>query len=375
MKKINVLFLMLSLEVGGTEKHVYELISNINKEKFRTVVCCLYDLGSIGRSLMNENNETTCYYNIISHKYDISGILHLISIIKKENIDVLYTINSPLTLFIGALIAKLIGLNACVTRDSVTNPIFHVKRRRIVNRLMLPFVDRIVAQSDSHAEYLINSEGMNKEKIEVIYNSVKLEQFIEPVNAVALKDELHIPKDVPVVGIVGRLAPEKGHVVFLQAARKILNKFPQTQFIIVGDGSEMNNLQNLTEELGIQSNVIFLGVRRDIPWILSLFDVAVLSSHSMVETVSNAVLEYMAAGKPVVATNAGSTSDLVSDKKTGVIIPCGDSEAMTEAVLNLFANIELMKKMGDAGREKVKEKFTIHRMVAEYETLFARLIK
>lgn len=375
MKRINILFLLLSLNVGGTEKHIYDLVLNLKKEKFNPLVCCLYDLGSIGVRLVNNTEGVKVYHNLIRNKWDMAGIWKLIGILKNENIHILYTINSPLTQFWGTILVKFTGVAALVTRVAATKPIFHGKRRKIVNKLMLRFVDKVIAQANSHKEYLISHEGFQPWKVEVIYNGVELKNFTSPINMLSIRRALGIPADALVIGIVARLRPEKGHLIFLQAARKIINVLPQSHFLIVGDGKERKKLEEITQELEIQSNVHFLGIRSDIPQIISLFDVAVLTSNPVVETFSNAILEYMAASKPVVATNVGSTSELVIDGETGFLIPFNDSDTLANAILRLLKDGGLAKKMGEVGREKIKERFTVQKMIAKYESLFADLVK
>jgi len=366
------MFLMLSLNVGGTEKHVYNLISNLNREKFNPVICCLYDLGTIGTTLMNEGFNV--YHNLMRNKLDISGVWKFMRILRDKDIHILYTINTSLTQFWGTICAKFTKVYACITRVTVTNQPFHRKRRMIVNKIMLPFVDKIIAQAYSHKDYLIHIEGFNSEKIEVIYNGVNLEEFDKPVDKLALRQKIGIPMGVPVIGIVARLAPEKGHDIFLKAVKKIINVFPQTHFLIVGDGKERKKLEEITHELAIQSNVHFMGIIKDIPQIVSLFDVAVLSSNPVGETVSNAILEYMAASKPVVATNVGSISELVINGETGFLIPCGNSDALADAILRLLKDENLARRLGKAGKGKIEEKFTVQGMVAKYESLFSDLM-
>lgn len=372
MKKINILFLLLSLNIGGTERHIFNLVSNLDRKKFRSVICCLYDLGSIGKTLASTEGVKV-YYNLIRSKWDIAGILKLLKIFRNENIHILYTINSPLTQFLGTVCARLVKVDVCLTRVAATKPIFHAKRRKVVNSIMLPFVDNIIAQAHSQKEYLIRHEGFKPQKVRVIYNGVDLEKFDKPLDIPSLKQTIGIPEDASVVGIVARLSPEKGHQTFLKASRKILDVFPSAHFLIVGDGEERKKLKKITHELAIHSSINFLGIRKDIPQIVSLFDVAVMSSNF--ETFSNSILEYMAASKPVVATNVGSIAELVIDGETGYLIPTGDSDALADRILRLLRNPVLAKKMGEAGRERVKEKFTIQKMIAGYESLFVDLFQ
>ena len=373
-KKINVFFLLLSLNVGGTERHILNLILKLNKEKFNPVICCLNDLGSMGVKFANNNKGINVYKNIISNKFDLYGIWKLFWIIKKEKVDVLFTINSPLTQLWGTLLAYSAGISTFITRVCATNPSYHGRRREIVNMVMLPFVDRVIAQADIHKDHLVASEGMKKDKIEVIYNGVELERFSGHYEEKALRKKIGISTEAPVIGIVARLAVEKGHVILLKAAKKIINEFPEACFLIVGDGPEREKIETAAREFAIESNVYLLGTRNDIPQILSIIDIAVLSSEPVVETLSNAILEYMAAGKPVVATNVGSMADLVKDGETGLLVPYGKPDILSEAILDLLENPDKLDRMGKAGRERIKELFTLEKMVANYETLFERLV-
>lgn len=374
MKQINIMFLTCSLNIGGTENHIFHLLSNLNKEKFNPVICCLYYLGSIGKMLIDNRRDIRIYHNVIRNKWDILGFRKLMRIFKNEDIHILYMVNSPVTLFYGITCAQFSGVNACLTRMTTINPVYHPKRRKIVNTLSSTFLNRVIAQADSHKRYLIESESFSAEKIVVIYNGVDMALFNKHFNKVSIKKSLGIPLDSFVVGMVGRLAPEKNHPLFLYAAKKVVSCYPRSCFLIIGDGIERKSLESLTDELGIQSNVCFLGSRENIPEIISIFDVAVLTSNR-VEVFSNAILEYMAAGKPVVATNVGSIADQVVDRVTGFLIPPDDHEALANRILKLLYDPDLARRMGEAGRKLVEEKFTIQKMVEKYETLFRELIR
>ena len=373
MKKKNILFLMMSLNVGGTEKHVFDLISHLNEEKFNPVICCIYNLGQIGMNLSKNKKGIKIYKDIARNKWDISCLWKLVNIIKKEKIDIFYTINFPLSQFWGAISAKFGGVTANVTRISRTNPTFHAKRRKLVNRVMMPSIDKVIAQAYSQKEFLVNFENIDAEKIEVIYNGVDLSKFRKSKDELALKESIGIPEDARVVGMVGRLVSDKGYPVFLNAAKIILNKMPDVHFLIVGDGAEKENLKKLTGQLQIESKIHFLGTVENVPQVVSLFDVAVMSSDF--DTFSNSILEYMAMSKPVVATNVGSISEAVQHDVNGYLLQRGDIEGLAGSVLKLLDNEDLAVRMGNAGRKMVEDKFSIRRMVKTYEVLFEGVMK
>lgn len=367
------MLLVLSLDVGGTERHIINLANHIDRDKFNLVICCLHELGSIGKHFASTNNETMVHAGLMRNKYDLFGVYRIYQIIKKEGIQVLYTINTPLTQVWGTVLAKLSGIEAFITRVTITQPLYHEERRKIVNRLLLPFVSKVIAQADIHKEYMVEKDGIERDKIAVVYNGVDLDKFSEQVNVAEVKETLGIGSGAPVIGIVARLSAEKGHPVFLMAAKEIVKEFPDTHFLIVGDGTERGKLEDMARELNIVSNVIFLGARSDIPRILATFDIAVLSSN--IETVSNSILEYMAAAKPVIATNAGSTANLVDEGKTGFIIPCGDYNALAATALKMLRDIPGAREMGNKGRERVRDNFTITKMALTYESLFLDCLK
>ena len=173
--------------------------------------------------------------------------------------------------------------------------------------------------------------------------------------------------------MVGRLVPDKGYPVFLNAAKIILNKMPDVHFLIVGDGVEKENLKKMTGQLQIESYIHFLGTIENVPQIVSLFDVAVMSSDF--DTFSNSILEYMAMSKPVVATNVGSISEAVHHDVNGYLLQRGDIEGLAGSVLKLLDNNNLAVRMGNAGRKMVEDKFSIQRMVKAYEVLFEGVVQ
>lgn len=357
--------------MGGAEKHIYDLVSKMDRKKFNFVIICLYEAGAIGEVLLREQ-KTTLYHNIMRNKLDIFGAFKLSRIIKNEKADILFMVHTPLTLFWGILCAKINKIKATLTRSPTTNPTAHVKRSKVVNFFILRFVDKIVAQAQSHKEYQIK-HGAEPDKIVVINNGVDLERFGSSLDVSSLRQALGISSRAQVVGIVARLEPQKGHDIFLTAAKIIIESLPQTHFLIVGDGSKRKDLENMCNYLSIEKNIHFLGITKDISRVVQLFDVGVLSSRPVGETFSNAILEYMAASKPVVATNVGSIAEIIIDGRTGYMVPSGDQEAMANAILRILRNEDIARRMGEAGRERVTEKFTIQHMINKYETLFMSL--
>jgi glycosyltransferase involved in cell wall biosynthesis len=174
------------------------------------------------------------------------------------------------------------------------------------------------------------------------------------------------------VGIVGRLFPIKNHHLFLDAAARIAKQAPETRFVIVGDGALRADLEKMACDLGIGESVLFLGWRQDMARILADLDVLVVSSDNEGTPVS--AIEAMASGKPVVATRVGGLPDVITEGRTGYLVPPKDAAALADAVLKLIADAEARARMGQAGRQAACERFAETRLIRDTEALYRQLL-
>jgi glycosyltransferase involved in cell wall biosynthesis len=200
---------------------------------------------------------------------------------------------------------------------------------------------------------------------------VDVQRFHPQWPSKALKREFAFPPNTPVVGIVAALRPEKHHELFLQSAALIRRRRPRARFLIVGDGPLRPRLESLARELQLADAVHFLGVRPDVPELLALLDVLVLTSRMEANPVS--ILEAMATEKPVVATRVGSIPETVLDGQTGYLVPPGDAEQIADRVVELLSAPDRAEAMGRAGREHVITAWSVDRMVTGYEDLIAEI--
>ncbi len=219
--------------------------------------------------------------------------------------------------------------------------------------------------------------GFPPERITAIYSAPDPDRFFpQPPNA-ALRAELCIPHGAPVVGKVARLAPEKGHHLFLQAAARVLKEFPDTRFICVGTGRSRPAIEALARELGIEQNLILTGFRNDVPEIETLFDVFVLSPISG-ESLGTSILEAFCMEKPAVATEVGGTGESVRDGVTGFLIKAAPEEEQIQnlaaAIIRLLRDPGLRARMGQAGRAMVLEEFSPRHLAEQCAALYERLM-
>ena len=363
---LRVLFVITCMPVGGAETLLVELVRRMNRRQFRPELCCLKYLGPLGEVLAK---EIPTFTGLLAHKYDLRVLPRLRRLMRRRQVDAVVTVGTGGDkMFWGRLAAWLAGVPViCSALHSTGLP----DRVEWLNRRLAPLTDAFIAVAHSHAQYLAEHEGRPPNRICVIPNGVDTERFRPQPKNTALAEQLGIPSGAPVVGIVAALRPEKNHELFLSAARLVRQTRPDAVFLIVGDGVRRAWLEQQAASLGLADRVIFTGNRPDVPEVLSLLDVFVLSSHMEANPIS--ILEAMAAGKPVVATQVGSIPENVQEGQTGFLVPPGDAASMAERVLWLLSQPEQSAQIGQKAREHVLRRGSIQQTVAGYENLLRDL--
>jgi glycosyltransferase involved in cell wall biosynthesis len=251
---------------------------------------------------------------------------------------------------------------------------FKNKRRHIwAYRLVNPFVTRIIVNSQA-VRFSVNvQQNVPSKKMVTIYNGVNLRTF-DPITVSndKLKEQLGLPCHAPVVGMIANLHPIKGYPDFLSAARSVINEICNTHFLIVGNGELRARLERAATDLGIKDNIHFLGERSDIPEILSIIDISVLSSLS--EGFSNTILESMAMEKPVIATKVGGNPEAIVHGVNGFLVKPGASKDLGDAILKLLNEKDLAHSMGRYGRETVEKRFSQEKMIEKILGLYCKLL-
>jgi glycosyltransferase involved in cell wall biosynthesis len=235
------------------------------------------------------------------------------------------------------------------------------------------FVSKIVAVSDETRKGLIRYEHIPGSKITIINNGVDGNIRLTADQVSKKKAELGLAGFRYVVGTVGRLEPEKGPQYFLQAIPAILDKFPETGFLMAGQGSMLEVLKAESRRLKVEHAVIFLGPRQDVTEILRLLDVYVLPSER--EGLPLSLLEAMAAECPIVASEVGGVPNAIEDKKSGVLVQPQSPEKLAVCICDLLRNPLVRKSIGVAARKRFDEKFTVDTMAREYEKLYMDLLQ
>lgn len=357
-----MMFVITSMPVGGAETLLVELTRRMNRDRFLPELCCLKYFDTLGEALAK---DVPAFTGLLAHKYDFRVLGRLTRLLRRRWIDAVVTVGTGGDkMFWGRLAGRLAGVPVICSALHSTGLPDHVE---LPNRLLAPITDAFIAVAEPHAEYLAAHEGCPAQKIRVIPNGVDVEKFHPRWPNHALQQEWGLDPRHPTVGIVAALRPEKNHEMFLYTAALIHRKMPDVQFLVVGDGKEREKLETLAHSLGVARSVRFVGTRSDIPKVLSLMDVALLTSHMEANPIC--LMEAMASEKPVVATRVGSVGETVLDGRTGYLVAPGDSHAMALRVEQLLNHPHQAASMGRAGREHILSHWSIERMVQGYENL------
>jgi len=239
------------------------------------------------------------------------------------------------------------------------------------DKAMLRSFHSIVAISEELRDQVV-CQGMKPARVVTIENGIDLQRFAAKQNVGLARQKFGIPAGARVIGAVGRLSEEKGHAVLLAAAKSLVVKFPDLCFMLVGDGPERKKLTQEVVSLGLQKNVIFTGVRSDIPKALAAMDIFVLPS--LTEGLPMALLEAMAAKKAIVATAVGSIPRVIRNHENGVTVPPNDTPALSEALAALLNNRKNALRFADYAFKEVQS-FSAETMGQKYIKLYDQLIE
>ncbi len=376
MSKIKIAFIASTLEVGGAENVLYNLITRLPADSYDSELCFLKDPGTVGNRIVGEG--VRYHHGLQRHRTDPLVLARLVPILRSFSPDIFFSIDHHNAMFWGRIASVLARVPVRVVASHSTGRMETTRSFTVWDRLLMRQTTVVVALSEAHASYLHDVEEVEREKIVIIENGIDTERFgsVDPTRVAALRTELGLREDDKVVAMVAVLRPEKAHSALLAAAKSINDTRPDlgVKFLAVGDGPERARLETERARLGLEESVSFLGIRDDIPDILHMADAVVLPSHPAVETLPLAVLEAMAAGAPVVASAVGSVGDIIEDGWNGKLIAPADAVGLSEALCHIFDKPQETKQIIERARETVQERYTVEKMVAKFDALFQRLV-
>jgi glycosyltransferase involved in cell wall biosynthesis len=244
------------------------------------------------------------------------------------------------------------------------------RRRFAPDRLVVRLVDHVIAVSEAARSFLVRGKGYPPARITVVPNGRDLSIFQPGSAREAARKELGLDAAVPLVGVIGRLEPQKGHVYLLQAWPAVTREFPDARLLLVGDGGLRGALERQARAAGVAGSVIFTGFRADVPRMLDALDVLCLPS--LYEGMPLTAIEAAAMARPVVATAVDGTPEVVRDGRTGRLVPPADPPALARALLDLLRDPEHGRRLGQAARDWALLRFDLDRQVAATAHVYRR---
>jgi len=370
MNKVKkILHLNNTSSIGGAEQVILDLAALIDPEKFKSYVSAFREGELV--SEMRKRNIRFLWLKESTQVYDYKFLKNITRLIKENRIDLIHS-HTWGTDFYGYWASKILGVPMLATVHN-RYYIFEKWTRRLSYKVLISHVQKIVAVSKDIQNLLKKDLKLLPQKIKLIYNGIDTSRFEKKFELGKLRKELNLSKGDLILGNVGNLREVKDHHTLILSFSKVSPFFPQAKLLIIGEGELKTNLIKLRSELGLDDRVLFLGHRDDIPSLLNLMDIFVLSSR--LEGCSISILEAMASGKPVIATSVGGNPELVLEGKTGLLFPSAEPEKLAETVIQLLKDEKLRKRMGEEGRKRVKEKFSKESMVKNYGELYSRILR
>ena len=373
--KPNVLFIIDSFEQGGSERQAMQLLTQLHASgKCRVYLACLQNRGSL-RVEAEQLGIGEIHEYALNSFYDLNFVKQLrrlVHFIQANEIDVVHT-HCFYTNIFGMFGGFLAGARARVTSKGETDG-FRTPLQKRAERLAFRLSHRVIANCLVVQNQLVR-EGVNPAKIIQHYNGLDLERL--KVHAGLSREEalagFSLPADRRYISIVANLRnPVKDHPMFLRAAARVRAAVPNAGFAIAGEGELMEGLRELAAQLGIRDDVFFLGRCDNVADLLFASEIGVLSSKA--EGFANAILEYMAAGLPVVATDVGGAREAITNDATGYTVNSGDDEQMAARIIDLLNKPERARAMGERGKLLAAGKFSCDRHLQNTLELYDELL-
>jgi glycosyltransferase involved in cell wall biosynthesis len=363
---IKICYIIGQLTRDGAERQLYELVKGIDRERFDPVVVSLSHDGYWADEIRKLNIEVIEIPRKKNREF--SRMFKLYKLLREIKPDIVNTYMFSANSY-GRIAAILIRIPIIVASERNLPEIGKDKNTHqiYIDKVLALFTDAIICNSRIASETLVRKYSYNPQKVFTVKNGIRVNGY----QKVKRKND----SSAKIIGTVGRLYPQKNHKLFLDVAKIVLEKINKRRikFLIVGEGPLRSELEEYAKKLGIESNVLFTGERNDIPQLLSGMDIFVLTS--LYEGLSNAIMEAMASGLPVVATNVGGNNELVQDGETGFLCPLDDVEALAKRIIELIINENEAKQKGKKGKSRILNEFTTEKMIRVTENIYIDLCK
>ncbi len=365
-RPLNVCFVIDRLSQAGIELQLLLLLKWLDRSKIIPHLCLLDGTDEQTRALEPDDCPIIRLgIRRLRHPKSVGAAWRLARFLRRHQIDVVHPL-FPDSFYFGTLVAKMSGV-PCVAGFCVSLNYWMTPRDRWFGRIVNRLVDGTVANCAACRRAVVADYGAAEESVAIIPNGVDLSRFVDGRHGSAVVEPVAEQR----VGIVANLRPVKNIELFIRAAGRLASSHPNARFEIAGDGELRGNLQTLIESLGLCDRVTLLGSVPDIPTFLGQLNVAVLCS--LTEGSPNAIMEYMAAGLPTVATDVGGNAEVVEEGVTGLVVPSNDEERLAGAIDRLLRDGELAAQLGATARRRAFAEYGVETQARRYEAFYREL--
>jgi glycosyltransferase involved in cell wall biosynthesis len=365
---IKISYIIGQLMRGGAEKQLYELVRCIDKNKFEPIVVSLSQGGDWTEKIREANVQVIELER--KKNNEVARLYKLIKLLKEIKPQIVHTYLFSANSY-GRIAAVLNRTPIIIASERSVGEIGKDKKKYMIyiDKLLSYFSDGIICNSEYCSNNLTKKYSFNRKKIFTVHNGINLNNFLKEFN---INNENKSRSKI--IGTIGSLYSHKNHKLFLDMAKIILDSIQNKNidFLVIGDGPLRNELEIYSERLGIQKSVIFTGNRSDIPRLLKKMDIFVMTS--LYEGMSNAIMEAMIVELPVVATDVGGNRELVINGVTGFLCPPDNAQSLAEKINYLLKNGEDARQMGERGRNRIEEDFSVEKMIKEIEGIYYKLL-
>lgn len=373
MRKNKIKILHVAQAAGGVDRYIRMLLKYLDKNKFENILVCSQDFQKENYEGLADAFEQVKMEREIG-KSDLKAISEVRILIKKYNPDIVYAHSSK-----AGAIARVadIGLkNYCIYNPHgwAFNMRCSKKKKTIyaaIEKIAAPFCDKIICISDAEKQSALDKNICKENKLQIIFNGVDVDAYKDEEHGVVKRADLGIPDDAFVVGMVGRVSPQKAPDVFVRMAKLVNDKILNSHFIIVGSGMLERKIREYALKQGFSDKLHITGWVDNPMSYVELFDVGCLLSRW--EGFGLALPEYMMAGKPIVATNIDAIPNIINDGENGLLVNVDDADGASNAVNRIFNDSTLRRKLIEQGYRDVEARFNAKRVSAEHQAVFEEL--
>lgn len=365
MHRKKILHFISGLEIGGTETQLLRILPKMQKYHDNRV-CCFRGHGPIGIKL--EKNNVPVYYLDFQGIFDLGIFKRFHSITKDFHPDILvtYLIHADLS---GRILGKLFNIKKIVS--SKRGSLLQWEWLSKIDCLTKWMINHYLVQTQVAKSQWMQKLSLSADKFTVIPNGIDTKLFQQNIDILQKKSELQIKPGLFVITCVSRLRRGKGHDILLAAFEKVYHTNPNIALLLVGDGEKEIGLRKQIKNYVSKDAIFFLGNRKDVPEILAISDLFILPTEG--EGMSNAIIEAMSAGLPIITTDIPENQDLIIDKKTGILFPVNNANSLSEKIEALLADTEQGMAIGQSAQKAAEECFNDERVTLRLAEFYAEI--